>query len=149
MSTTKGKERNSLPHKRDAAVHLPLPAFGTIFQFAVCRAAGINSLVQEARIAFLPFVHPGVPTHFVVALFEALLGLDLYGPMDGFFAAAWEHLENHKEKEQHWGVHPSVNKYIYDSLNLFRPPNSAVLESMYSLHAAILIALKDFKMGKW
>lgn len=69
-------------------LHFPLPALGTIFQFTVCRAAGISQLVQEARITFLPFIHPGVPTHFVVALFEALLGLDLYGPMDGFFAAA-------------------------------------------------------------
>lgn len=44
--------------------------------------------MQEAGIALLPLVHPGVPADFVVALLEALLGLDLNGPMDGFFAAA-------------------------------------------------------------
>lgn len=98
------------PVYREAAAHFPLPALGTIFQFTVCRAAGISQLVQEARITFLPFIHPGVPTHFVVALFEALLGLDLYGPMDGFFAAAWEHLESHRGKEQHW-VYLSVNNW--------------------------------------
>lgn len=95
---TAGGFRSFWPCVREVAIYFPLPAFGTIFQFTVCRAAGISLLVQEARIALLPFIHPGVPTHFVVALFEALLGLDLYGPMDGFFAAAWEHLESRGER---------------------------------------------------
>lgn len=108
---TAGGFRSFWPCVREVAIYFPLPAFGTIFQFTVCRAAGISLLVQEARIALLPFIHPGVPTHFVVALFEALLGLDLYGPMDGFFAAAWEHLESHEGKEQHWGAYLSVNTW--------------------------------------
>lgn len=132
------------PTFREVAAYFPLPAFGTIFQFTVCRAAGISLLVQEARITFLPFIHSGVPTHFVVALFEALLGLDLYGPMDGFFAAAWEHLESHKGKEQHWGAYLSVNKW---HLRQPQPPYTSKFWC-YSLYTASLISWKNFKMGK-
>lgn len=114
------------PHAPEAAAPFPSPALGAVLQLAVRGAAGISLLVQEAGIALLPLVHPGVPADFVVALLEALLGLDLNGPMDGFFAAAWEHLESHEGKEQHWGVNLAVNKCISDSPGLLRPPNSGV-----------------------
>lgn len=54
-----------------AAFGLPVPALHVGFEFAVGRAAGVVVEVEEARVALLAFLHPGVAAHFAVPLLEA------------------------------------------------------------------------------
>lgn len=63
------------------------PALHTLLEHAFAAAAGVVVQVHDARIAFLSFVHPGVPTHFVASFLETLLGLTFNGLIDGLLTA--------------------------------------------------------------
>lgn len=63
------------------------PALHTRLQCAVTIAAGVVVQVHNTRVTLLSFIHPGVATHLVAALLEALLSLTFYGLVDGLFTA--------------------------------------------------------------
>lgn len=84
---------------RHATCHAaPSPALHTRPSAAVAVAASVVVEVHDAGAALLALVHPGVPTYFVAAFLETLLGLAFNGLIDGLFTAVWKHL---REKRPH------------------------------------------------
>ena len=72
---------------RTPAMPHPSPALHTRPQRAVAVAASVVVEVHDAGVALLALVHPGVPTYFVAAFLETLLGLAFNGFIDGLFTA--------------------------------------------------------------
>lgn len=72
------------------------PALDALLERAIVVAAGVVVQVHDARVALLSLVHPGIPTHFVAALLETLLGLTFNGLIDGLFTAVRKHLKRKK-----------------------------------------------------
>lgn len=69
-----------------------LPALGLGPELAVGGAARVVVAVQHARVALLPLLHAGIPTHLAVPLLETDRGLEAQRLPYGDLAAVGEPL---------------------------------------------------------
>lgn len=77
-----------------------VPALGSVPQPALLGAAAVRVVVQQARVALLALLHPGVPAHVDVPLLEAGRRFGAQPLHDGALAAVGEKL---KERRVGWG----------------------------------------------
>lgn len=80
-----------------------LPALGLGPELAVGGAARVIVAVQHARVALLPLLHAGIPTHLAVPLLETDRGLEAqrlpYGDLTAVGETLWGE-DKHKGREE-------------------------------------------------
>jgi hypothetical protein len=77
-----------------------LPALGLGPELAVGRAARVVVAVQHTRVALLPLLHAGIPTHLAVPFLEADGGLEAQRLTYGDFTAVGETLWEEEGRER-------------------------------------------------